>query len=148
MRIRTSRMGVALGVALVWPAFFGTDAGHGAQQDDPDHRPTPTRRAASPVVSFRDAVGPLLAKNCAGWHTSGGIGSHTLELATAQDAQDNARLLARAVSRGVMPPWKPGGDTPPLKHDRTLSPEERVIVQRWYEDGAGLDVEHVHYAHS
>jgi len=143
MRIRTSQMGVALGVALVWPTFFGTDAGHGAQQGDSDHRPTLPRRAASPVVSFRESVGPLLAENCAGCHTSGGIGSHMLELATALDAQDNARRLARAVSRGVMPPWKPAGDTPPLKHDRTLSPEERVIVQRWYEEGAGLDVEHV-----
>ncbi len=48
--------------------------------------------------------------------------------------------IALVTRLGYMPPWKPGGATPALLHERRLEPEQRASVRQWALAGAPLDV--------
>ena len=90
--------------------------------------------------SFAEEILPILTSSCATCHQPGDVGSGHWSLATAADAADFAEDLALVTRLGYMPPWKPGGATPQLRHDRRLSAEQRASLREWAAAGAPLDV--------
>jgi hypothetical protein len=90
----------------------------------------------SATVTYHQHVAPILAKHCTGCHTAGGIAPFSL--ATADAAQANAGVIKVMTRTGVMPPWPPGPLSPPLLHERKLSPAELSVLTAWADTGASL----------
>ena len=101
-----------------------------------------------PTVSVYNGDGPsfaqdilsMLSSACASCHQVGEVGSSHWTLETAADAAMFADDLALVTRLGYMPPWKPGGATPKLLHERSLSAEQIALLQEWAAAGAPLDV--------
>lgn len=100
--------------------------------------PAKTLPAVPPAATptYYGEVRPILEANCAGCHTAGGIAPFSLR--DAGMAQRMSRAIGAAVSSGHMPPWMPGGDTPPLQHERKLTPQQIGTLQAWANAGAPL----------
>ena len=90
--------------------------------------------------SFAGEILPVLSSACAACHQPGNVGSDHWSLATAADAARFADDLALVTRLGYMPPWKPGGATPALLHERRLGAAELAGLQQWAAAGAPLDV--------
>jgi len=78
-------------------------------------------QAGDSIPTYYGTVGPILQTHCVGCHSEGGIAPFPLD--DPQWAVRMAPAMAAAVQSGRMPPWPPGGDTPPLQGDRRLSAE-------------------------
>ena len=96
------------------------------------------RSGAGP--SFADEILPTLSSACASCHQPGEVGAGHWSLAIAADAAQFADALALVTRLRYMPPWKPGGATPRLLHERRLTAEQRASVQEWAAAGGLLDV--------
>ncbi len=81
-------------------------------------------------------IQPILHTNCSSCHTAGGIGPFALD--DAETATAMAGLIARETTERTMPPWPPGGATPQLLHQRTLTQEQIDLVAAWAAAGAPL----------
>ena len=90
--------------------------------------------------SFAEAILPTLSSACASCHGPGEVGAGHWSLSTAADAAEFADALALVTRLGYMPPWKPGGGTPKLLHERTLTAEQLASLQQWAAAGGPLDV--------
>src|SRR6266542_4756334 len=89
---------------------------------------------AAPSVTFSKDVAPILFEHCGGCHHPDGAAP--FPLLTYAAARPRARLIATAIKRRVMPPWKsePGyGEFVGHKH---LSESEIEVIQRWAASGA------------
>lgn len=93
-------------------------------------------QAGDSIPTYYGTVGPILQTHCVGCHSEGGIAPFPLD--DPQWAVRMAPAMATAVQSGRMPPWPPGGDTPPLQGDRRLSAETIRTLVRWAEAGAPL----------
>ena len=124
---------VAYDVAYDVAAGVGPDA-----SADPQVAAASGRTGDGP--SFAAEILPILSSACADCHQPGEVGAGHWSLATAADAAEFAEDLALVTRLGYMPPWKPGGATPTLLHDRRLSAEQRASLRRWAAAGALLDV--------
>ena len=90
--------------------------------------------------SFAEEILPTLSSACASCHQPGAVGAGHWSLATAADAAQFADALALVTRLGYMPPWKPGGATPKLLHERRLTAEQQASLQQWAAAGGPLDV--------
>jgi mono/diheme cytochrome c family protein len=88
------------------------------------------------VPTYYVDVQPILAKHCVTCHTPGGIAPFSLE--TPADAVKRAAQIAAVVQSGYMPPWPPGGDSPPFLNDRRLGRASQQILVDWAKAGAPL----------
>ena len=79
-------------------------------------------------------VARVLSENCTVCHTEGGVGPFSLD--DPGRSASMARAIARAVREEVMPPWPPGPQSPPMRNERKLSPEDRAVLVAWAEAGA------------
>ena len=86
--------------------------------------------------TYHGAVADVLSANCVACHSDGGIGPFPLD--SPEWAVRMAPVIAYVVKEGIMPPWPPGPDTPPLENERVLSPETRSLLVAWAESGAPL----------
>lgn len=112
------------------PALHGT----------PDPNATPVYGAydGTPPPTYYQHVAPIVAKHCLSCHAAGGIGYSELALDTPEAVVANARDIAFAVGIDYMPPWMPGGETPPLQNERKLTDDEIAILAEWARTGAAL----------
>ncbi|PIG97081.1 c-type cytochrome [Deinococcus sp. UR1] len=79
-------------------------------------------------------VAPTVEASCASCHRAGGIAPFALE--SYEQARPMAAAMAEAVRSGQMPPWMPGGRTPPLRYERKLTDQEIGVIVAWAEAGA------------
>ena len=100
----------------------------------------------APVTSIsgpdeaNEAVRLILESRCVTCHISGGIGSEALTLNTLADASDTAEQIAFVVDLGYMPPWPPSDTGVALRHDWSLTIEEKRLIVDWAASGGGLDI--------
>jgi hypothetical protein len=94
--------------------------------------PDPTPPYTGPT--WAQHVAPLVSQHCSSCHVAGGIAPFALT--TFAEASEKAPLMESAVMNRSMPPWMPGGATPPLEHSRALTTEQMAVFQQWFENGA------------
>lgn len=109
-------------------AACGTDVAPAGEDDAPDDLPD--------VVTYWQHVEPIFYTNCQSCHTAGGIAPFAID--NAETAIAYAPLIAEQTASRVMPPWPPGGDTPPLAHVRTLTQTQIDTIAAWVAGGAQL----------
>jgi len=93
------------------------------------------RGGTSGPTYYRD-VAPILDAKCTSCHRLGGIAPFALTTEAA--ARLHAAGIAQLTKAGLMPPWMPGPDTPPLlgESKRRLTSAEIQTLGRWAADGA------------
>ncbi len=97
--------------------------------------PTPPSEPGGPTgPTYYQDVAPILSEACSGCHVAGGIGP--FPLTTYAEAKPMAGAIMAATLSGSMPPWMPGGATPPLMHDRRLSAAQLATLKAWAEADA------------
>lgn len=96
--------------------------------------PAPAARAAT-APTWAD-VAPVLARRCAGCHSTGG--DAPFALGSYEEAWVSADTIGEVVRRGTMPPWFADPAVGVFENDRRLSPEERALLLAWCEAGAPL----------
>lgn len=92
----------------------------------------PVMMAEHPTF-WRD-VAPLLHARCGECHTTGGLAPFSV--ATYQDVQPRAAMIAEQTLSRVMPPWPPSRDCRSIQDPRTLTDAQIALIQRWNNDGA------------
>jgi hypothetical protein len=85
-------------------------------------------------VTFSHDVAPILYRNCASCHRSGGVAPFSL--ISYQDAAKRAALIANVTGKRYMPPWLPS--EPRFQHERKLTTEDIATIARWADEGAPL----------
>ena len=105
-----------------------------AQTNTQANAPVPSPASAAPFPTYSADIQPIMQANCAGCHRSGGIAPFALQ--TYDDAASKAPLIAAVTGERRMPPWMPGGKTPPLKYARTLTDAQIEQIAAWVSGGA------------
>jgi len=90
--------------------------------------------AQQPRLTFNKDIAPIVWARCATCHRPGEIGPFSL--ITYEDVKTRLALVARVTSSGVMPPWKPVGQSGDFEDDRRLRPEESAALRDWIAAGA------------
>jgi mono/diheme cytochrome c family protein len=95
----------------------------------------PVRTAAAAPPTFAVDIAPLVYDHCAVCHRPGQTAP--FPLLSYDDVRKRGALIARAVSRGYMPPWHatPAAGFPELRDDRRLSDAERLRLTSWVDAG-------------
>ncbi len=100
----------------------------------PQPGPIPSQPAAPALSYWRDAM-PILSRECAGCHYSGGIAPFPLE--SYADARSNAELIRWALAENIMPPLPADPTTAkPFDDPRIMSAADRGLLIRWIDEGA------------
>jgi hypothetical protein len=82
--------------------------------------------------TFSHDVAPLLYRNCAGCHHSGGVAPFAL--LSYDDAAKRASLIATVTLKKYKPPWLPSA--PKFAHEMKLTDAEIAMLGRWAAGGA------------
>lgn len=90
-------------------------------------------RARRRRVTFAD-VAPVVYRRCAPCHRPGESGPFSL--LSYDDVARRRRQILRVITAGVMPPWKPVAGYGHFRNDRSLSRDERALLERWVAAGA------------
>src|SRR5688572_25854192 len=106
---------------------------------DPEPTP-PVVQQQHDLTWYRD-IEPIVQVKCDGCHAEGGIGPVVFNDTTVQAL---AGLMVSQISSGLMPPWQPSDEGPPLKGERRLTQAEIDKITAWAADGAplGSDADH------
>lgn len=88
--------------------------------------------AQSPT--WADDVACILYSHCTNCHNDNGVAPFSLM--TYNDASYYALDIQIAVNQDYMPPWPPDPDYNSLAHERTLSADEKAIIENWVFNGA------------
>jgi hypothetical protein len=89
--------------------------------------------AASAAVTYHD-VAPIIQSKCQQCHRPNDIAPFSLM--TFDDAQTWATDMRKAVSEGVMPPWKPAPGVGAFRGAYGLSADEKQMLLDWIDQGA------------
>jgi Tfp pilus assembly protein PilF/mono/diheme cytochrome c family protein len=85
-------------------------------------------------VTFNRDIAPILFRNCAACHHSGGAGPFSL--LTYQDAKQHGRQIAAVTRTRLMPPWLPEPGNLKFADELRLSDQEIATIQEWVQQGA------------
>ena len=113
---------------------------HGDEEhDDVDEGQTVEigRDALPANITYHEHVRPIMEASCNACHSAGQIAGYA-PFDHAEDVVWAAQDIRFHVVNGLMPPWMPSRENLPLKHDRSLSPEEIALIASWVDEGAPL----------
>ena len=96
-------------------------------------KPEPLAASHLADPTFSD-VAPILYKNCASCHRSGGLAPFSV--IEYDSAAAFAAEMQEAVSQNKMPPWHAEAPRGVFANDRRLAPAERELVLKWLATGA------------
>ena len=88
----------------------------------------------APAPLFHRDIAPLLLQHCASCHQPGQAAPFSL--LQYEDARKRARLIAEVTQRRLMPPWMPDPLCNSFLGERSLSPAQIHLLQRWADSGA------------
>lgn len=103
-----------------------------AVASDPSRSARPAREDG-PTTFTRD-IAPIVYGKCVSCHRAGEAAP--FPLTRYEEVKRRAREIAEVTQKGFMPPWLPESGHVPLRDDRSLSPEEVEVFQRWTAAGA------------
>ena len=89
--------------------------------------------AAAGTPTFNKDIAPILYANCATCHRPGEVAPFSL--LTYQDASKRAALIAAAVTKRFMPPWKPEPGYGDFANERRLTDAQIALIQDWAKNG-------------
>jgi hypothetical protein len=87
-----------------------------------------------PSPEFHRDVRPILRRACVGCHRGDGLAGFGFD--TYAEAAYLSDRIGAMVASGQMPPWKPARCCADYRHDGSLSPEQRAVIEAWVEGGA------------
>lgn len=90
-------------------------------------------RAQDHPVTFNQQVAPILYKNCAGCHHTGGAGPFSL--LSYADAKRWGVLIRTVTSSRYMPPWLPEPGFGDFADSRRLSDSDVATIKAWVDSG-------------
>ena len=102
----------------------------GAIGINPRAQTTPT--AIPPT--FAHDVAPILYANCVECHRPGEIAP--MSLISYADTRPWAKAIVRQVGSGAMPPWHADAPHGTFRNERSLTPAEKDLLERWAAAGA------------
>ena len=85
-------------------------------------------------VTYVEHVAPLFESNCVSCHQPGEIAP--MSLLTYDEVRPWAKTIRKVTSDGAMPPWHADPEHGSFKNDRSLSPEEVALIDKWVATGA------------
>ena len=89
------------------------------------------------VPTYHNRISRILRNNCVECHREGGVGPFPLE--HYDEAEENAGMIRKVVSEGLMPPWfasaPPKGHSSPWANDRSLPARDRADLLAWIRNG-------------
>jgi hypothetical protein len=88
----------------------------------------------APNPTFTKDIAPVFYRKCTSCHRPGQIAS--FPLVTFDDVRSKLGEIARAVSSGSMPPWKPVQGYGEFRESRALTSDEVRLIQNWIDVGA------------
>ena len=91
-------------------------------------------RAHAEEITFTRHVAPILYAHCAECHRADEVGP--FPLLTYQDVQKRAALIAKVVTKRLMPPWKPDPGHGEFIDERRLTDEQIALIQAWVKNGS------------
>ena len=90
-----------------------------------------------PVWTYHNRISRILEANCVECHREGGVGPFGLE--HYDEAEENAGMIRKVVSEGIMPPWfasaPPAGKHSPWANDRSLCASDKADLLAWIKNG-------------
>lgn len=88
-------------------------------------------------LTYHNRISRILQTHCLECHRKGGVGPFSLE--SYGDAKENAGMIRKVVSEGIMPPWfaaaPPKGHPSKWANDRSLPPEDKADLIAWIRNG-------------
>ncbi|MBL63599.1 MAG: hypothetical protein CMI30_09365 [Opitutae bacterium] len=88
-------------------------------------------------LTYHNRISRILQTHCAECHRKGGVAPFALE--SYADAKENAGMIRKVVSEGIMPPWfaaaPPAGHSSPWANDRSLPDEDKADLIAWVRGG-------------
>ncbi|MBU62789.1 MAG: redoxin [Opitutae bacterium] len=89
------------------------------------------------VWTYHNRISRILEANCVECHREGGVGPFGLE--HYDEAKENAGMIRKVVSEGIMPPWFASDPAPghssPWANDRSLSISDKADLLAWIKNG-------------
>jgi peroxiredoxin len=89
------------------------------------------------ALTYHNRISRILQSNCLECHRKEGVGPFSLE--SYGDAKENAGMMRKVVSEGIMPPWfaspPPKGHPSPWANDRSLTPGDKADLIAWVRNG-------------
>ena len=98
---------------------------------------SPAKDPKQQVWTYHNRISRILEANCVECHREGGVGPFGLE--HYDEAEENAGMIRKVVSEGIMPPWfasePPEGHPSPWANDRSLSALDKADLLAWIKNG-------------
>jgi thiol-disulfide isomerase/thioredoxin len=88
----------------------------------------------SEEVTYSNQISRVFQRNCIGCHREGEIGP--FELTDYESAKGWARMIGEVVNEKRMPPWKASPEHGTFANNRSMSPVEIALIDKWIENGA------------
>jgi len=94
-------------------------------------------KATKQDLTYHNQISRILQTHCTECHRKGGVGPFSLE--SYGDAKENAGMMRKVVSEGIMPPWfaaaPPEGHPSPWANDRSLPSKDKADLITWIRNG-------------
>ena len=129
-RLARATVLLALGASVMLAAGLPAVGSVQAAQD-----PGRAAVAAAPrAATFSRDIAPIILASCSPCHRPGG--GAPFALLTYEDVRQRGAAIATAVSRRLMPPWKPVAGYGAFVGERRLTDDQIRLIQQWVDNGA------------
>lgn len=85
-------------------------------------------------ITFNEHIAPIIIKNCAPCHHSGGVAP--FPLTNYAEARKKAKTIAKVTGRRIMPPWPADPTYSHFTGERYLTDEEISLIANWVKSGS------------
>jgi hypothetical protein len=89
--------------------------------------------AGARTISYATEVAPILQKSCVSCHSPGNIGPFAMS--SYEKVKSRADTIREVLLAKRMPPWHADPHYGTFVNQRSLSPEQAQIIERWVEQG-------------
>lgn len=84
--------------------------------------------------TFSEHIAPLIFTKCTPCHRPGSAAP--INFITYEDVKSKLRTIQLSVQSGLMPPWPADPDYSSFRDEKTLTPSQKSLLDKWIENGA------------